>query len=474
MTPSRSPTVQASCSIHRDCPRDYPRLVGARPCRRAAPRRRRAPHRVDRRLRLARAPVLGERAAARAAGRLQMPRRPRRLEITRDYPKDYPGLGSNCLVVGHANGLRALVACVQQNVDDESLPSLGLPNGLPLIYELEPDGGVCGGHCTCPGHVLDMSETCMVRQRAVPERGALLRAAVAGLLLGRRVPRLQRPRPGPVGRTQQRRAARRLPRLVRQHRRRRRRAGTTSTHRRPPPHLDHTHSGCLGRQLLGLRGHPREERLFTPHAVSRLRRRSSRRRAATSCCAMRTRTGTGHHPASMPRLGMALLRAASEPPIVRTSLVGSSTFSSTWLGGTGRSEAPPGPASRVSTNDRVGAGLHGCRLRGSPPPPATLVSDVLVQAPVAGGARRSSSRRRSRRRPRRYLLRALLRPQACSRRDFGSCSQGFSRPWPARSCPCASAARVPPDATTQLGRHGSDRAVVAMAAAAAAMVMAAG
>mmetsp|Transcript_11102 Transcript_11102/g.32088 ORF Transcript_11102/g.32088 Transcript_11102/m.32088 type:complete len:309 (+) Transcript_11102:456-1382(+) len=133
--------------------------------------------------------------------------------------------GSNCLVVGHANGLRALVACVQQNVDDESLPSLGLPNGLPLIYELEPDGGVCDGHFTCPGHVLDMSETCMDRQRAVPERGALLRAAVAGLLLGRRVPRLQRPRPGPVGRTQQRRAARRLPRLVRQHRRRRRRAG---------------------------------------------------------------------------------------------------------------------------------------------------------------------------------------------------------------------------------------------------------
>ena len=169
-----------------------------------------------------------------------------------------------------------------------------------------------------------------------------------------------------------------------------------------PTYRSHAPGGCLGRQLLGLRGHPREERLFTPHAVSRLRRRSSRRRAATSCCAMRTRTGTGHHPASMPRLGMALLRAASEPPIVRTSLVGSSTFSSTWLGGTGRSEAPPGPASRVSTNDRVSAGLHGCR------------------------------------------------------------------------CPCASAARVPPDATTQLGRHGSDRAVVAMAAAAAAMVMAAG
>ena len=236
--PFSEPDCAGGClRIPRDCPRDYPRLVGARPSRRAAPRRRRAPHRVDRRLRLARAPVLGERAAARAAGRLQMPRRPRRLEITRDYPKDYPGLGSNCLVVGHANGLRALVACVQQNVDDESLPSLGLPNGLPLIYELEPDGGVCGGHCTCPGHVLDMSETCMDRQRAAPERGALLRAAVAGLLLGRRVPRLQRPRPGPVGRTQQRRAARRVPRLVRQHRRRRRRAGTTSTPRRPPPHL---------------------------------------------------------------------------------------------------------------------------------------------------------------------------------------------------------------------------------------------
>ena len=241
-------------------------------------------------------------------------RRPRRLEITRDYPKDYPGVGSNCLVVGHANGLRALVACVQQNVDDESLPSLGLPNGLPLIYELEPDGGVCGGHCRCPGHVLDMSETCMHRQRAVPERGALLRAAVAGLLLGRRVPRLQRPRPGPVGRTQQRRAARRLPCLVRQHRQRWRRAGTTSTPRRPPPHFNHTHLVAWADSYLGCAG-IRERSVYSHHAVSRLRRRSSRRRAATSCCAMRTRTGTGHHPAlGTTRAALGTTRPSSRRP----------------------------------------------------------------------------------------------------------------------------------------------------------------
>lgn len=88
--------------------------------------------------------------------------------------------GSNCLVVGHANGLRALVACVQQNVDDESLPSLGLPNGLPLIYELEPDGSVrypSEGRCYVPPlQAYYLGDACLVFNALDQDRsGALSR-----------------------------------------------------------------------------------------------------------------------------------------------------------------------------------------------------------------------------------------------------------------------------------------------------------
>ena len=50
--------------------------------------------------------------------------------------------GKTCLIVGHANGLRALASCIQTNIDDESLSSLGLPNALPLVYEFHQDGTV--------------------------------------------------------------------------------------------------------------------------------------------------------------------------------------------------------------------------------------------------------------------------------------------------------------------------------------------
>jgi len=48
--------------------------------------------------------------------------------------------GKNILVVGHANCLRALISCVQANLSDEHLPSLGLPNALPLVYEFDDRG----------------------------------------------------------------------------------------------------------------------------------------------------------------------------------------------------------------------------------------------------------------------------------------------------------------------------------------------
>eukprot|EP00310_Coccolithus_braarudii_P009678 CAMPEP_0183361094 /NCGR_PEP_ID=MMETSP0164_2-20130417/56397_1 /TAXON_ID=221442 /ORGANISM="Coccolithus pelagicus ssp braarudi, Strain PLY182g" /LENGTH=385 /DNA_ID=CAMNT_0025535559 /DNA_START=14 /DNA_END=1168 /DNA_ORIENTATION=- len=48
--------------------------------------------------------------------------------------------GKNVLVVGHANCLRALISCVQSNLRDEHLPSLGLPNALPLVYSFNTHG----------------------------------------------------------------------------------------------------------------------------------------------------------------------------------------------------------------------------------------------------------------------------------------------------------------------------------------------
>lgn len=48
--------------------------------------------------------------------------------------------GQNVLLVGHANCLRALISCVQPGLSDQHLPSLGLPNALPLVYSFDRSG----------------------------------------------------------------------------------------------------------------------------------------------------------------------------------------------------------------------------------------------------------------------------------------------------------------------------------------------
>lgn len=48
--------------------------------------------------------------------------------------------GQNVLVVGHANCLRALISCIQPELSEEHLPSLGLPNALPLIFGFDAEG----------------------------------------------------------------------------------------------------------------------------------------------------------------------------------------------------------------------------------------------------------------------------------------------------------------------------------------------
>ena len=48
--------------------------------------------------------------------------------------------GKTVLVVGHANCLRALISCIQTNIRDEDLPSLGVPNALPLVYSFDESG----------------------------------------------------------------------------------------------------------------------------------------------------------------------------------------------------------------------------------------------------------------------------------------------------------------------------------------------
>jgi len=48
--------------------------------------------------------------------------------------------GRSLLVVGHANCLRALISRIQGNLSDEDLPSLGVPNALPLVYEFDATG----------------------------------------------------------------------------------------------------------------------------------------------------------------------------------------------------------------------------------------------------------------------------------------------------------------------------------------------
>jgi 2,3-bisphosphoglycerate-dependent phosphoglycerate mutase len=48
--------------------------------------------------------------------------------------------GKSVLVVGHANCMRALISCIQTNLSDEHLPSLGVPNALPLVYSFDAAG----------------------------------------------------------------------------------------------------------------------------------------------------------------------------------------------------------------------------------------------------------------------------------------------------------------------------------------------
>ena len=51
--------------------------------------------------------------------------------------------GQTVLLVGHANCLRALAACIQPEIDDFTLPTVALPNALPLVYEFDDEGCVC-------------------------------------------------------------------------------------------------------------------------------------------------------------------------------------------------------------------------------------------------------------------------------------------------------------------------------------------
>ncbi len=48
--------------------------------------------------------------------------------------------GSTVLVIGHANCLRSLISCIQPELNDAHLPSLGVPNALPLVYTFANDG----------------------------------------------------------------------------------------------------------------------------------------------------------------------------------------------------------------------------------------------------------------------------------------------------------------------------------------------
>merc|ERR1719387_1972782 len=50
--------------------------------------------------------------------------------------------GKNVLIVGHANCLRALISCLQKELNDDDLPSLGVPNAAPLVYQFDEDGAL--------------------------------------------------------------------------------------------------------------------------------------------------------------------------------------------------------------------------------------------------------------------------------------------------------------------------------------------
>ena len=48
----------------------------------------------------------------------------------------YVKMGKRVLIVAHANTIRALVKAVD-NIDDEQIAHLKIPNGIPLVYTLD-------------------------------------------------------------------------------------------------------------------------------------------------------------------------------------------------------------------------------------------------------------------------------------------------------------------------------------------------
>jgi len=60
--------------------------------------------------------------------------------------------GACVLVVSHGNTLRALVKHLDA-IGDEQIMTLNIPNGTPLLYQLDPDMQplIAGGHYLSPG-----------------------------------------------------------------------------------------------------------------------------------------------------------------------------------------------------------------------------------------------------------------------------------------------------------------------------------
>jgi 2,3-bisphosphoglycerate-dependent phosphoglycerate mutase len=46
--------------------------------------------------------------------------------------------GKKVIIAAHGNSLRALVKYLD-NISDEEIPSLNIPTGVPLVYELDED-----------------------------------------------------------------------------------------------------------------------------------------------------------------------------------------------------------------------------------------------------------------------------------------------------------------------------------------------
>ena len=51
--------------------------------------------------------------------------------------------GKTLLVVAHGNSLRSIIKYVE-NISDETIPSLEIPTGVPLLYSFETDGAFIG------------------------------------------------------------------------------------------------------------------------------------------------------------------------------------------------------------------------------------------------------------------------------------------------------------------------------------------